>query len=140
MSPTVRQDRSQQPHAGTTARAWPGTAGVSRPQQPATPMNNRHSSLPASRQPADGHSVNLSATSAAPGSPVADAPDTAVEVRSPAPPPSAPVHGSRMIEFGHLTHVGLRRDLNEDTYYGDSDLGLWLVADEIGRASCRERG
>ena len=33
-----------------------------------------------------------------------------------------------MIEFGHLTHVGLRRDLNEDTYYGDSDLGLWLVA------------
>ena len=33
-----------------------------------------------------------------------------------------------MIEFGHLTHVGLRRDLNEDTYYGDSELGLWLIA------------
>jgi protein phosphatase len=32
-----------------------------------------------------------------------------------------------MIEFGHLTHVGLRRELNEDTYYGDSELGLWLV-------------
>ena len=31
-----------------------------------------------------------------------------------------------MIEFGHLTHVGLRRELNEDTYYGDSELGLWL--------------
>jgi PPM family protein phosphatase len=37
-----------------------------------------------------------------------------------------------MIEFGHLSHVGLRRALNEDTYYGDSELGLWLVADGTG--------
>ena len=37
-----------------------------------------------------------------------------------------------MIEFGHLTHVGLRRELYEDTYYGDSELGLWLVADGMG--------
>lgn len=37
-----------------------------------------------------------------------------------------------MIEFGHLTHAGLRRTLNEDTYYGDSGLGLWLVADGMG--------
>lgn len=37
-----------------------------------------------------------------------------------------------MIEFGHLTHCGLRRALNEDTYYGDAALGLWLVADGMG--------
>src|SRR5690606_10567895 len=37
-----------------------------------------------------------------------------------------------MIEFGHLTHVGLRRQLNEDSYDGGSGLGLWLVADGMG--------
>ena len=37
-----------------------------------------------------------------------------------------------MIEFGHLSHVGLRRELNEDTYFGDAELGLWLVADGMG--------
>jgi len=42
-----------------------------------------------------------------------------------------------MIEFGFLSHVGLRRKRNEDTCYGDSELGLWLVADGLGEA---ERG
>lgn len=37
-----------------------------------------------------------------------------------------------MIEFGHTTHVGLRRSLNEDTYHADARLGLWLVADGMG--------
>ncbi len=37
-----------------------------------------------------------------------------------------------MIEFGHITHPGLRRHLNEDTYHGDAGLGLWLVADGMG--------
>jgi len=37
-----------------------------------------------------------------------------------------------MIEFGHGTHVGLRRVRNEDTYYADATLGLFLVADGMG--------
>jgi serine/threonine protein phosphatase PrpC len=37
-----------------------------------------------------------------------------------------------MIEFGHGTHVGLRRTRNEDTYYADVSLGLFLVADGMG--------
>lgn len=37
-----------------------------------------------------------------------------------------------MIEFGHLSHVGLRRDLNEDTYCANAELGVWLVADGMG--------
>jgi protein phosphatase len=37
-----------------------------------------------------------------------------------------------MIEFGHGTHVGLRRDHNEDTYHADASAGLWLVADGMG--------
>ena len=37
-----------------------------------------------------------------------------------------------MIEFGHGTHVGLRRDHNEDTYSAEPSLGLWLVADGMG--------
>ncbi|HET6433518.1 PP2C family protein-serine/threonine phosphatase [Dyella sp.] len=37
-----------------------------------------------------------------------------------------------MIEFGHGTHVGLRRTRNEDTYFADPALGLFLVADGMG--------
>jgi protein phosphatase len=37
-----------------------------------------------------------------------------------------------MIEFGHGTHVGLRRASNEDTYYADPVPGLFLVADGMG--------
>ncbi|MGA0586589.1 PP2C family protein-serine/threonine phosphatase [Dyella sp. KRB-257] len=37
-----------------------------------------------------------------------------------------------MIEFGHGTHVGLRRSRNEDAYYADPALGLFLVADGMG--------
>lgn len=37
-----------------------------------------------------------------------------------------------MIEFGHLSHAGLRRQRNEDTYYANTELGLWLVADGMG--------
>ena len=37
-----------------------------------------------------------------------------------------------MIAFGHGTHVGLRRDHNEDTYCADPEIGLWLVADGMG--------
>ncbi len=37
-----------------------------------------------------------------------------------------------MIEFGHGTHPGLRRKVNEDTYHADPALGLFLVADGMG--------
>lgn len=37
-----------------------------------------------------------------------------------------------MIEFGHGTHVGLRRTRNEDTYYANPQRGLFLVADGLG--------
>jgi protein phosphatase len=39
---------------------------------------------------------------------------------------------TNMIEFGHGTHVGLRRTRNEDTYYADAASGLFLVADGMG--------
>src|SRR3546814_8924035 len=56
---------------------------------------------------------------------------------APAPlAPDFPVQRRRtclsMIEFGHLSHVGLRRDLNEDTYDANAEHGLWLVADGMG--------
>lgn len=37
-----------------------------------------------------------------------------------------------MIEHGHATHTGLRREHNEDTYWADVERGLWLVADGMG--------
>lgn len=37
-----------------------------------------------------------------------------------------------MIEFGHATHTGLVRAHNEDTYWADADLGLFVVAGGIG--------
>lgn len=37
-----------------------------------------------------------------------------------------------MIEFGHASHAGLRREHNEDTYWADADAGLFLVADGMG--------
>jgi protein phosphatase len=39
---------------------------------------------------------------------------------------------SPMIESGHGTHVGLRRTRNEDTYYADPSIGLFLIADGMG--------
>lgn len=37
-----------------------------------------------------------------------------------------------MIEIGHASHTGLRRECNEDTYWADTELGLFLVVDGIG--------
>ena len=37
-----------------------------------------------------------------------------------------------MIEHGHATHPGLRREHNEDSYWADAERGLWLVADGMG--------
>ncbi|MGH8113618.1 MAG: PP2C family protein-serine/threonine phosphatase [Rhodanobacteraceae bacterium] len=37
-----------------------------------------------------------------------------------------------MIEFGHATHAGLHREHNEDTYWADAQLGLFLVVDGMG--------
>jgi protein phosphatase len=37
-----------------------------------------------------------------------------------------------MIEVGHASHTGLCRELNEDTYWADADLGLFLVVDGMG--------
>lgn len=37
-----------------------------------------------------------------------------------------------MIEHGHATHTGLQRVHNEDSYWADTERGLWLVADGMG--------
>lgn len=44
-----------------------------------------------------------------------------------------------MLEFGHMTHPGHCRLRNEDTYYGDLDNGLWLIADGMGGQGRGER-
>ena len=44
-----------------------------------------------------------------------------------------------MLEFGHMTHPGHCRVRNEDTYYGDLDNGLWLIADGMGGQGRGER-
>lgn len=37
-----------------------------------------------------------------------------------------------MIEVGHASHTGLQRECNEDSYWSDSELGLFVVVDGIG--------
>ncbi|HEX7323728.1 MAG TPA: PP2C family serine/threonine-protein phosphatase [Rhodanobacteraceae bacterium] len=37
-----------------------------------------------------------------------------------------------MLEHGHATHRGLRREHNEDNYWADTERRLWLVADGMG--------
>lgn len=37
-----------------------------------------------------------------------------------------------MIEHGHATHTGLQRAHNEDSYWADTERGLWLVTDGMG--------
>src|SRR5690606_21636441 len=54
------------------------------------------------------------------------------EAAVPAPNRRPINESARMIEYGFLSHVGLRREHNEDTCYGDGELGLWLVADGMG--------
>ena len=45
---------------------------------------------------------------------------------------AVPLRTPTMIEFGHATHIGLRRTRNEDTCYADPATGLFLVADGLG--------
>lgn len=39
-----------------------------------------------------------------------------------------------MIEIGHASHAGLQRQRNEDSYWADTALGLFLVVDGMGGA------
>lgn len=43
-----------------------------------------------------------------------------------------------MIEFGYFIYFGMCCEFNEDIYYGDSELVLWLVVDGMGGYVCGE--
>lgn len=47
-------------------------------------------------------------------------------------PPDLAAPPLPMIEVGHASHTGLRREFNEDTYWADTGLGLFLVVDGMG--------
>jgi len=42
------------------------------------------------------------------------------------------------LNFGGGTHVGLKRQKNEDSYKADPSFGLWLIADGMGGANAGE--
>ncbi len=37
-----------------------------------------------------------------------------------------------ILDYGYGSNVGCVRELNEDSYYADAELGLWLIADGMG--------
>lgn len=43
-----------------------------------------------------------------------------------------------MIEFGHLSHPGTVHACNQNTYYGNANLGVWALLDGVGGDGCGE--